>query len=62
MENMPESVRDIVKSEWDCYDYGGEWIQYESNFDNVGMAMLTMFTMMTTEGWNAVMFKAIDST
>ena len=26
------------------------------------MAMLTMFTMMTTEGWIAVMWLAIDAT
>ena len=62
MENIPESVQAEVKSEWDCYDYGGEWIQYEANFDNVGMAMLTMFTMMTMEGWNQVMYLAIDAT
>ena len=34
----------------------------EANFDNVGTAMLTMFTMMTTEGWNGVMWQAVDAT
>ena len=24
--NMPDYVIEKVKSEWDCYDYGGEWI------------------------------------
>lgn len=26
MENIPESVQSQIISEWDCYDYGGEWI------------------------------------
>ena len=62
MKNIPEAVHERILSEWDCYDYGGEWIQSEANFDNVGTAMLTMFTMMTTEGWNAVMWLAVDTT
>ena len=62
MDNMPKSVHNKVLSEWDCYDYGGEWLVHDSNFDNVSIAMLTMFTMMTTEGWNAVMWLAIDAT
>jgi len=35
---------------------------HDSNFDNIGQSMVTMFTMMTTEGWNAVMWLAIDAT
>ena len=61
-ENMPEEVRSDVKSEWDCYDYGGEWVASEAGFDNVGQAMMTMFTMMTTEGWTDVMWQLIDTT
>ena len=60
--NMPDEVAAKIKSEWDCYDYGGEWLVYGANFDNVGMAMLTMFTMMTTEGWNGVLWLAVDAT
>ena len=56
MENMPEEVQSDVKSEWDCYDYGGEWVAIAAGFDNVGQAMMTMFTMMTTEGWTDVMW------
>ena len=52
MQHMPKQVQEKVLSEWDCYDYGGEWLIYDSNFDNVGRSMITMFTMMTTEGWN----------
>ena len=49
-------------TKWDCMDYGGEWINKEGNFDNVINAMLTMFGMMSTEGWLEVMWDAVDST
>ena len=62
MENIPSHVHEKILSEWDCYDYGGEWLLYDTNFDNVGRSMLTLFTMMTTEGWNAVMWIATDAT
>ena len=62
MENIPYHVHEKIISEWDCYDYGGEWLQYDTHFDSVGRAMLSMFIMMTTEGWNAIMWLAIDAT
>ena len=33
----------------------------EANFDNVVTAFLTLFQMMTTEGWTDVMWDGIDS-
>ena len=33
----------------------------DSNFDNVGNAMLTLFQLMTTEGWQDVMNSGVDS-
>eukprot|EP00037_Helgoeca_nana_P027704 m.318938 g.318938 ORF g.318938 m.318938 type:complete len:1628 (+) comp27580_c0_seq1:447-5330(+) len=39
-----------------------EWSTAESNFDNLGSAMLTLFSASTTEGWVDVMFNGIDST
>ena len=47
---------------WDCYDAGGEWIRHTDHFDNVGAAMVTMFNLMTTEGWIEVMWHAVDIT
>jgi len=46
---------------WECLDYGGEWIQIPSNFDNVGNSMITLFTAATTEGWVDVMKNAMDT-
>lgn len=39
-----------------------EWNTASSNFDNLGYAMLTLFSASTTEGWVEVMFNGIDST
>ena len=55
-DNVEEILLDELKTMWDCYDSGGEWLNSSQNFDNVGAAMLTMFNMMTTEGWVDVMW------
>lgn len=34
----------------------------DSNFDNVGESIITLFNVMTTEGWIDVMFSSLDST
>ena len=61
-ENVPEYAIPNIKTKWDCLDYGGDWINQEGNFDNVINAMVTMFGMMSTEGWLEVMWSAVDST
>ena len=62
MENVPEYLHDEITTKWDCTDYGGDWVNQEGNFDNVVNAMVTMFGMMSTEGWLEVMWSAVDST
>ena len=62
VDNVPEYAVAGIKTKWDCFDYGGDWINNEDNFDNVLNAMVTMFGMMTTEGWLDVMWSAVDST
>lgn len=42
-------------------DYGGEWVNTDSNFDNVGQSIISLFNVMTTEGWIDVMWSALDS-
>jgi hypothetical protein len=41
----------LINREQDCYDYGGNWINEDYNFDNVLNAMVTLFVIATTEGW-----------
>ena len=51
-----------IHNMWDCYDVGGEWVRFNANFDNIGNAVITIFNLMTTEGWIDVMWKAVDTT
>jgi len=51
-----------VVDKFTCLDYGGEWVNQLSNFDNVKNSMITLFNIMTTEGWIDVMWLAVDST
>lgn len=61
-DNVPESVAEFITDKFDCLDYGGEWVNSASNFDNVKNSMVTLFNVMTTEGWIDVMWEAVDST
>uniref|UniRef100_A0A7M5WIZ7 Voltage-dependent calcium channel alpha-1 subunit IQ domain-containing protein n=2 Tax=Clytia hemisphaerica TaxID=252671 RepID=A0A7M5WIZ7_9CNID len=38
------------------------WTNYDFNFDNVGLAMLTLFSCGSGEGWPVVMEKSMDAT
>ena len=62
VDNIPREVAADIKTVWDCYDYGGEWARYEANFDNVLHSMLTMFNMMTAEGWVDILWRGVDAT
>ena len=33
----------LVKTKWDCINYGGEWVSPEMNFDDTLRGMLTLF-------------------
>lgn len=60
--NVPDYAVAEIVTKWDCIDYGGEWLNATGNFDDVVTAMITMFGMITTEGWLEVMWAAVDST
>ena len=49
---------DLVETKEDCLSLGGEWVNTESNFDNVPNAMLTLFIMSSTENWIDTMRQA----
>jgi hypothetical protein len=56
-DELPDNV-DTVQ---DCYDVGGDWVDSDSNFNNVFSSMRTLFEMATTEGWTLVMWHGIDA-
>lgn len=51
-----------INNKFDCLNYGGSWNNSKQNFDNIFTAMLTLFEMMTTEGWMTVLYMGIDAT
>ncbi|CDW88937.1 cation channel family protein [Stylonychia lemnae] len=49
-------------TEAECIKDNGEWIRYDSNFDDVIRAMLTLFVVSSLENWNDVLYQAVDCT
>eukprot|EP00466_Bigelowiella_natans_P020777 jgi/Bigna1/41275/e_gw1.51.112.1 len=43
----------------ECPD--GFWRVHDTNFDNVGRAMLSLFQLATLSDWNEIMYRAIDA-
>lgn len=49
---------DII-SKWNCLNSGSLWKNRDYNFDNIGMALVTLFIMGTTASWSDTMFNTI---
>ena len=60
--NLPEEVHDMILTKWDCMDFGGNWVNRDQNYDNIGNSMLTTLVLLTAEGWREILHHAIDST
>ena len=61
MDNIPDWAQESLITSQDCMDYGGDWIRKDSNFDNIGHAIVTMFKVALTEGWLDIMYWGMDS-
>jgi hypothetical protein len=61
-QGLEASQLNNVTSKHDCLEQGGIWENSRANFDNTLNAMLTLFEMITTEGWMTVMNNGMDST
>ena len=49
-------------TKWVCEERGGEWKKFDSNFDDIGQSMITLFIIASLEGWPDIMYQAIDVT
>lgn len=49
----------LIKDNFDCENYGGEWASYYKNFDTLPTALMQMYTMSRTVGWAEFMYRAI---
>jgi len=43
-------------TKWVCERNGGEWLKFDSNFDDIGQAMMTLFIIASLEGWPDIMY------
>jgi voltage-dependent calcium channel T type alpha-1G len=35
-DNIPEPYASSITNKYDCFDYGGDWMNQDQNFDNIG--------------------------
>ena len=40
-----KQVNQNIKTMWDCYNYGGEWVEPRLHFDTTLASMLTLLTI-----------------
>ena len=57
----PEQFDKNIVTMWDCYNYGGEWIEPDLNFDTTFASLLTLVTIQSTEGWIDVLWNSVDA-
>ena len=55
-----EDILSLVITKDDCLNYGGDWVNPDLNFDSTPAAFITLFTVMSTEGWIGVMWDGVD--
>jgi len=55
------SLGRVGDSKWDCLNLGGTWLNNVASFDDIYKAMAALFSMSTSVGWAAMMYKAVDS-
>ena len=54
-EGVEGELFEMVVTENDCYDYGGDWLKRDLVFDNISSSLSTLFQISTTEGWMELM-------
>ena len=52
----------LIRTKWDCLNYGGEWINSDFNYDKIGRSFVTLTSLQGNEGWINVLYNAIDAT
>lgn len=51
-----EEFGDLIRTRADCFDYGGDWLIRELNFDNLSNSFLTLFFVSATENWLPILY------
>jgi len=48
-------------NKYDCNNAGGHWLVYDSNYDDIFSALMTLFIVSTLEGWPDIMLQSVDA-
>jgi len=51
----------LIETRDDCIAAGGDWVNNDSNFDNLGAALVTLLHVSMGEGWLEVLIAIVDS-
>jgi hypothetical protein len=41
----------LIKRKSECFDFGGDWLNKDVNYDNIFVSISSLFQFCTTEGW-----------
>ena len=59
--DLPDMLNQVITRR-DWLNIGGVWFRIGANFDNVLIACIVLFEMMTSEGWTDIMANGVDAT
>ena len=48
-------------NKYECIGMGFNWVNSDSNFDNIVNALMTIFILGTKENWTKIMYEAMDA-
>ena len=54
-QNLSEEDLEKIQTTTDCFDFGGDWINPDFNFDNIFKAIDTLFVIANSSGWLPLM-------
>lgn len=55
-QNIELKFVSLIITKDDCYDYGGDWINSDFNFDNIFSGMNLLFAIANSSGWLPLMY------
>jgi hypothetical protein len=48
----------LIRDEYDCNNYGGQWAKFYTNFDDAISATMQIFIVAQTVGWDKILLRA----
>lgn len=53
------TVQSFIQTKTDCFDYGGDWINSDLNYDNIVNSFFSLFQIVSGEGWSLLMYSLL---